>query len=120
MDGGDSVANNDIRFGEEYYVLKYPDGNYLTDDLRPDNRINRAVRFDSLREANQKRVVIKIIVGIECEVVPVSVTVQEIKKREILIYCMLPSAKGWGLTSGIHMGCYWSANLSDALIVLAD
>ena len=96
-------------FEQDYFVIRNADGSYYTGLAKLITRtgIDYAPQYNNLEE------VVEIVnyrrnKGIECEIIPIRVTITEIKKRELLCYFMNPIfGNGWDFRADESMKYYW-------------
>ena len=92
---------------QDYFVIKFSDGMYRSSEYAHSS-INRAIKYRYLEDAKDAADDFNKH-GDKCEIIPVRVTIKEIKKREILCYFMNPiQGNGWGFRPDEHMKFYWS------------
>jgi len=93
---------------QDYFVIQLGQGEYCGCRIGSRVSIEQTYKFKDMDDAVSDMNILKRH-DIDCEIIPVRITIKEIKKREILCYFMNPiHGNGWGFRPDEHMKFYWS------------
>ena len=94
---------------EDYFVLKFADGTYFNSNFRKFNgKISEALRYENISDTIQDKYMLVKLYGLDVEIVPVTITIAERKKRDILCYLVNPQGNGWCFRTDSHLKVRWS------------
>ena len=87
-------------------MIRYADGTYRSTKYA-NISIGRAIKYRYLEDAKDAADDLNRL-GRKCEIIPIRVTIREIKKRELLCYFTNPIyGNGWELRADESMKHYW-------------
>ena len=93
---------------EDCFVLKFADGTYFNSNFHKFNgKISEALRYENISNTIQDKYMLGKLYGLDIEIVPVTVTITERKKRDLLCYFTGNGVTGWAIRSCAHMQFYW-------------
>ena len=92
---------------QDYFVLKFDDGGFYTDNMyRRQGKLENASLIYNLEDAEYIKNLYERVAKLK--VIPVRVTIKEIKKRKLLCYFMNPIfGNGWDFRADESMKSYW-------------
>ena len=91
---------------QEYFVLKFTDGTYFNSNFHKFNgNISEALRYEKISNTLQDKHMLVALYGLNIEIIPIRVTIKEIKRRDLL--CYFVGSKGWDIRTDDSMGNYW-------------